>query len=748
MISVITQCRICKNNNLVDVINLGDHVLSCRFPETTEEKIPKCSLILTKCTKDINNPDNGVCNLVQLKYSVNSEELYLHDYGYRSGINNTMTTHLKNLVLDIENLYVNDLDTILDIGSNDATLLKFYKKKVNLIGIDPTGNQFKEYYPSNITLVPDFFSKELYLLSNLPKPKVITSLSMFYDLPDPLKFVSHIKDILRDDGVWIMEQSYLPYMLETLSFDTICHEHLEYYSLEQIQWLVDKYGLKIIDVTLNDCNGGSFRVTITHKNNMLYDINQNNINILIEKEKHVNDIGIFNDFMKKCNNIKTNLMEFLQNQHQNNKKICIYGASTKGNTLLQYFGIDNKLISCIAEKNINKYGKYTPGSLIPIVSEEEVRKINPDFMLVLPWHFKKEFIIRETDFLNNGGQLIFPLPSIDIVSNYDKMIITGISGQIGSYLLDLLLKKNNNMLIYGIFNETKKIQNHKNVFYLEKDLTTPLGIENIMTMLLSRNHTKNYIVNLAGITNAQVSITNPIKTLELNGIVPMRICETILKINKNIKFFQASSSEMYKGFNNCNIENLNNFYPKNPYGIAKITAHLSVSYYREFYGLFVCSGILFNTESPLRKEEFFSKKICNGVKKIRDNKDNEIIEPIKINNVNSYRDWIHAYDTANAIISILDHDKPNDYIISLSDLNSIKDFINMAFYWINIKLTWDDKGAYDNDTSIRYIIYDNILNRTYENKIEKISGSNQDLLNIGWEPRFDLDLLILDMISS
>ena len=736
--NILNCCRICKNTNLIDIINLGDHKLSSRFPRTIDEYIPSCPLILTKCS------GVNVCNLVQLKHSMNPGDMYCNEYGYRSGINNTMTNHLYDISKYINDKYsIQDNDVILDIGSNDATLLKSYLnygKNIKLIGIDPTSEQFQEYYPENIIRVADYFTSSLYNSVSDLKAKFITSLSMFYDVPDPIDFMTNIKNILKEDGIWIMEQSYLPSMIKNFSFDTICHEHLEYYCLKQIKWMTDITGLKIVDVIFNECNGGSFRVFITHEENNCYDIDNNVIsNILkIEEDLRVDDISYYSDFMIKCNHIKNSLMRFLRFQKECRKTICIYGASTKGNTLLQYFGIDNSLITCISERNNTKHGKYTPGSNIIICSEEEVRQLHPDFMLVLQWHFKEEFLDREREYLDRGGQFIFPLPYIDIISNYKKVLITGISGNIGTYLKNLLLD-NNNVIVYGIVNNTIPTIVNRNLFYIKNNLLKK-GIEDVISMLFNRG-TNNEIYNLAGITDSRLSIEEPVLTFKLNSLLPIRICESILKVNRSIKLFQASSSEMYKG-DLVRVVNENKQYnPVNPYGISKITACYTIDYYRSVYNLFCCYGIIFNTESPIRNIKFVTQKVCSKIKEYKNNIDNIYnIEPLEVGQINTHRDWIHSYDVCTAIIRIMNNTIPDNYIISLGKLHSIKDFINKSFKLaLNIDLEWKSDGGY----------YNNILlvkiNKSTDNSIDMITGNNSKLLSIGWRPVYTLEDIIMDM---
>lgn len=406
MYSTLKSCRICKSE-VNDIFDLGSQVIASRFPEKNEPDPPSVPLVLSKC--------KGECGLLQLKHTVKPDEMYLHNYGYRSGLNESMQAHLKNVVSEMMS-YVkleND-DIVLDIGSNDSTLLSYYPVNVTRVGIDPTGKQFQEYYPSDVKLIVDFFSAKTYKEHfGDKKVQCVTTISMFYDLPDPLAFVHDVASILSDDGVWIMEQSYMPTMLSRNSFDTICHEHLEYYTLKQIMYMCDKTKMKIIDVALNDCNGGSFRVVIGHESSP-YEPKHKNIQTLVEYEKNMSPTAI-QEFDMRCRTQKQTMMNLLTKIREEGKTVCIYGASTKGNTLLQYYGIDSSMVLYAAERNPQKFGCRTPLTNIPIVSEEEVRKIKPDYMIVLPWHFRENFLIREHHYLSEGGHFIFPLPEVEIV---------------------------------------------------------------------------------------------------------------------------------------------------------------------------------------------------------------------------------------------------------------------------------------------------------------------------------------------
>lgn len=413
--STITECRLCKNNNLLDVINLGEQAITSRFPKNGDFSTLKTPLTLCLCTN---------CTLLQLRESTKPSELYEHQYGYRSGINNTMKIHLKKYqeeildkFIDNDNLSTNNVikpiinsgDIILDIGSNDSTMLQYYPEKYKRVGIDPTGKQFEKYY-NNIELISDYFTKDTFQKHyGNAKCKIISSISMFYDLPDPIQFVKDIYDILEDDGIWTCEQSYLFSMIDKNSFDTICHEHLVYYSLHAIQKIANITGFHILDVSFNECNGGSFRVYFSKKNTNF------DINSLLQSEidRGVNNPEIYKIFIYNCSEEVNKLLALINSINNNNETIWIYGASTKGNCFLQYANITNKQIKYAVERNPNKVGKMTVTG-IEIISEEKMRENPPNYLLVLPWHFRDEIILRENKFLNNGGKIVFPLPKLEI----------------------------------------------------------------------------------------------------------------------------------------------------------------------------------------------------------------------------------------------------------------------------------------------------------------------------------------------
>ena len=405
----INFCRFCKSKKISNVINLGNQYLTGIFPEKKNRKITKGPLIVSFC-KD--------CHLLQLRHSYNLKELYGDNYGYRSSLNKSMINHLKKKFLYLKKEYnLKKTDLIIDIGSNDGTFLSFFSNFKNLIGIDPTIKKFSRYYKNNIKKISQFFSSEVLKKNNIfQKAKLITSISMFYDLEDPIKFVSDIKNSLDQDGVWHFEQSYMPSMIKQYSYDTICHEHLEYYSLTIVCKILKKCNMRVLDVQLNEINGGSFSVTASHKNSR-YKSNSHIIKKLINEEKILgfDKIEIYKKFNNKIKRYKKELFHLLSNLKSQNKKVLGYGASTKGNVILQYCDINSKLIKNIYEVNEDKFNKYTPGTKIKILSDKKISKKNCDFLLVLPWHFKDFILKKEKKKIKQGIKFIFPLPRIEIV---------------------------------------------------------------------------------------------------------------------------------------------------------------------------------------------------------------------------------------------------------------------------------------------------------------------------------------------
>lgn len=366
--------------------------------------------------------------LVRLEKSAPLNSMY-GKYWYRSGINNTMKKELSDIVDSIlEIIEFKENDLWIDIACNDGTLLSFVPNAFIKIGIDPADDSFKiESEKRANVIIQDYFTAKVFSESRFGnlKAKVITTIAMFYDLEHPKDFLSDINKVLDDNGVWVLQLSYTPLMLEQLAFDNICHEHIFYYSFFNIQKMFKESGIDIIDVQLNSINGGSFRIYCMKEsadknkfaNQPYRDVCKFRIKSLLEYEKtlKLDSVDTWINFYNQINELKEKTVKFIREEKNKGKIIWAYGASTKGNTLLQYFGLDNTLIDGIAERSIYKFGLRTIGSNIPIYSEDEMRKAKPDYLLILPWHFINEFIKREKDFLINGGKFIVPCPKFEII---------------------------------------------------------------------------------------------------------------------------------------------------------------------------------------------------------------------------------------------------------------------------------------------------------------------------------------------
>ena len=410
-------CRVCGSDSLTPVIDLGEQYLQGSFVKEGKELPPmrKIGCSLVRCNPEL---DENACGLLQMTHSVPPPILYAA-YWYRSGTNNTMREHLKGIAAKASELSGKAEAVALDIGCNDGTLLKNYPAAFVKFGVDPS-DVAQEVTGENLTVVQDVFpSAQLNKLLDGRKFDVITSIAMFYDLENPVEFCRQIKSHLADDGVWIFEMSYMPKMLELNSYDTICHEHLEYYSFAVLEKIVKMADLRIFEIEFNDINGGSIRCSATHGENKKFDTakNQELINQIRQKEfdLKLDTDAPYLEFQNRIEIERDKLRELLLNLKREGKRIHIYGASTKGNTILQFCGINDAIIECAAERNSDKYGAKTLGTNIPIVSEAESRQMKPDYYLALPWHFKAEFVERERETLDGGAGFIFPLPEIEII---------------------------------------------------------------------------------------------------------------------------------------------------------------------------------------------------------------------------------------------------------------------------------------------------------------------------------------------
>ena len=403
----INQCRICNSKSLRNLFSLGKMKFTGKFPKKNQ-RIPSGDVDLVICRK---------CSLDQLKDNFNLNYLYNKDYGYRTGINLTMRRHVKSVVSKIsKRAKLKSNDYVLDIASNDGTLLSYYKKSIKTFGIDPLVNKYKIDYKNIDYKIADFFSYEkIRKVNRNIKFKAITALSVFYDIKKPKNFLKDIKKVLHKNGIFNLEFADLKLILRNNMFDTICHEHLEYYSVTVIDNLLNKVGLRIFDHFYNDTNGGSSSYYICH-NNAKYKTSKKIVTILRdEKRAKINSPKTYKNFKERIDRIKKNLIDLLKKLKSQNKVIHGYGASTKGNVLLQYFKINNKFLDCISDRNPKKDNCYTPGTGIKILSEAKSRSLKPDYYLVLPWHFKTEILKREKKIRRKGTRFIFPLPKLKII---------------------------------------------------------------------------------------------------------------------------------------------------------------------------------------------------------------------------------------------------------------------------------------------------------------------------------------------
>jgi len=399
----IDRCRISGSANLIRVLSLGNMALTGVFPKKRTDKVTSGPVSLVYC------PDSG---LLQMEQSYDLNEMYGDNYGYRSGLNASMVKHLTDKVAYLQTIKPLDAEsTVLDIGGNDGTLLKCYGTAgLRRICIDPTVDKWREHYVgTDIEVEANFFA-----FRPMNTADIITSIAMFYDLEDPSVFVRDIALSLKPQGIWHFEQSYLPSMLRANAYDTVCHEHLEYYTLSVVMALLAKHGLRVIDVELNDINGGSFAVTAAHigsghKENAIA------ITGLLLKETRTDMLSELRNFEARVSVHRAKLRHLVSDLNNQGHTVAALGASTKGNVLLQYCGFTNRDIGFVSDVNPLKHGCFTPGTHIPIVSEEFARAYKPDYMLVLPWHFREGIVKREQAYLQGGGKLLFPLPNLEVV---------------------------------------------------------------------------------------------------------------------------------------------------------------------------------------------------------------------------------------------------------------------------------------------------------------------------------------------
>jgi hypothetical protein len=414
-----TTCRICGSPHLVPVLSLGEQYIAGAFAEPGGEQpvSRRVPLDLVRC--DTTRNENG-CGLVQLRHTVPGAILY-RSYWYRSGVNRTMTRNLHEIAAQAEEMVnLGPGDLVIDIGCNDGTLLDGYQASdLKYLGFDPS-DVGRYAVEKGYEVVRDFYAYEHLRQRHVDrKARIVTSIAMFYDLEHPGAFVDAVSRALADDGVWVMELHYLPAMLDMNQFDAIVHEHLEYYSLAVIERLLGDAGLRVVRAELNEINGGSIRLFIRRASRFAPEgehaekLQQLRVR---EFEMALDAPEPYERFAAATEAVRDSLASMCRTLVEEGKTIHVYGASTKGNTILQYAGIDHTLVPYAADRNPDKYGSETIGTKIPIISEEQSREMRPDYYLALPWHFLDEFLDREREFLERGGQFIVPMPEVRLVS--------------------------------------------------------------------------------------------------------------------------------------------------------------------------------------------------------------------------------------------------------------------------------------------------------------------------------------------
>lgn len=410
----IDACRICHNRSLVPCIDLGRQYLSSVFPTDLQYRkdAKKYPLDLALCKKR-----KDTCGTLQLAHDINLESMY-ELYPFSSSTNSSMPAILRDVVdTALPHVDLKDGDLVLDIGGNDGTLLSFFRgRNLDLLTIDPAKNIKQVFTSPRYQYVNSFFDKQIYNATTNKKAKLIFSIAMFYHLSDPITFSNDVEACLSNDGVWVIQMAYLPLMLKTTMYDNIVHEHVGYYTTHNMEWIMDNTGLEIFDVMLNDVYGGSFRVLVKKKDNKRIKKSKRLLKILqTEANFGINRVRTYHDFMTRVKKTKRDLRTLIRKIRLQKKTIWIYGASTKGNTILQYCGISNKDIEAAADSNPFKFGKYVIGADIPIKNEVTMRKARPDYLLALPYSFISAFMKRERKLVQSGTKFIVPLPHVTIL---------------------------------------------------------------------------------------------------------------------------------------------------------------------------------------------------------------------------------------------------------------------------------------------------------------------------------------------
>lgn len=683
----IEKCRVCDSENLSDLFSLGNLYLST-FVEKNGEHIGKAPLDLVWCEH---------CTLVQLKHTAPQELLYSRRYWYKSGLNNVIINDLKEIAENAMKIVeLKDGDIILDLGANDGTLLRFYPKSVVKIGCEPATNLIEELKKSADVVIDDFWDYEKHKNLFSKKAKIITAIGMFYDMDDPGQFIRDAVRALASDGIFITQLMTAKQMLEKNDVGNICHEHLEFYSYASLRYLFEKKGLEIFKVEENAINGGSYRLFARHYTNgsIVYPEN-------ITKEDYL-------AFAKRIEKNKDDCVNTIKELVKQGKKVYVYGASTKGNTILQYYGLGRDLIQGAAEIHPEKIGKYTVGSNIPIVLEEDAKK-DADYFLVLPFAFREGFIKREEEWLKQGGRFIFCTPQFEIypspVENRKKALILGVTGQDGSFMAELLLEKGyevHGLVRHSATGNTKNIQHILDKITLHKgDLADSTSLYRVISTVKP-----NELYNFADQDHVGWSYDSVDYSSDITGAAVGRILEIIKQTNPKIRFLQPVSSNIFgKALETPQTENTP-LYPMSPYACAKAFAYHLVRYYREVFGIFASTAIFYNHESERRTEEYVTRKITKAVARIAKGQQKKLY----LGDISNSIDFGYSRDYVEAAWNILQLEKSDNFIICTGELHTVREFVEEAFRCIGIEIAWKGKGlnevGYDKKTEMEHVGFD------------------------------------------
>jgi NDP-4-keto-2,6-dideoxyhexose 3-C-methyltransferase len=426
----VDRCRVCGNTRLYPVLDLGAMALTGRFFGHDEARPPSWPVTLLRCD-NIHVPD--ACGTAQLLHDYDQTQFFGPFYGYRSGITETMRTHLKAKADELAALTrLGAGDVVIDIGSNDGTLLAAYDVPgIDRIGVDPSAEPFRDAYPPGAELVVDFFpSPRLGRPMRGRKARVVTSIAMFYDVPDPVGFARAVRDLLAPDGVWEVEVAYFPRIVEILGYDTIVHEHATFYALANLQWIGRQVGLEVFHAEESTINGASLRVLFRHAAEGRYAETRSFRDVLAFEEASAwRTRDPVDQFALRVFAHRDAVQRFFAQCRARRLKVLGYGASTKGNAVLQFCGVGRADMPFILERYPKKYGLLTPGTEIPIIPEEAGRAMRPDVLAVLPWQFRDEIVRRERAWIEAGGALFFAVPELEVVTRDGVMPAEALFGR-------------------------------------------------------------------------------------------------------------------------------------------------------------------------------------------------------------------------------------------------------------------------------------------------------------------------------